>query len=57
MCDEACTQGRTGQQQDQEEIRAGERIDLKDVFLSSREFEFNDYSIDPLEIEEDPTGL
>ncbi|KAF9175876.1 Methyltransferase-like protein 21D [Mortierella sp. AD010] len=36
---------------------AGERIDLKDVFLSSREFEFNDYSIDPLEIEEDPTGL
>ncbi|KAF9198780.1 Methyltransferase-like protein 21D [Haplosporangium sp. Z 27] len=30
---------------------------MEEITLASREFEFNDYSIEPLEIDEDPTGL
>ncbi|KAF9346285.1 Methyltransferase-like protein 21D [Mortierella sp. AD094] len=55
MHDDVRTQEHTKQQG--QETNAGESIKLKDIILSSREFEFNDYSIDPLEIEEDPTGL
>ncbi|KAF9432934.1 Methyltransferase-like protein 21D [Entomortierella beljakovae] len=30
---------------------------MDNITLASREFEFNDYSIEPLEIDEDPSGL
>ncbi|KAF9112656.1 Methyltransferase-like protein 21D [Mortierella sp. AM989] len=30
---------------------------MEQITLASREFEFNDYSVEPLEIDEDPSGL